>query len=161
MENYKFNKLSNDDILLEKIILNETDYTIINKDNGDKILKKNNVINITNFNSIKKYDFKNSNILSCLLNNEILTKLKYKLILVDLYSLINDGAKIIKQSELNIKTTKKTDEGFYYLENLGISVQGAESNKCLSEIVNQCTKNKISLIMKIKLIDNTIINLNI
>ncbi len=54
---------------------------------------------------------------------------------------INDGTKIIKNTKLNIKTIKKEDEGFYYLDNIGISVQGIDSNKCLNEIISQCMEN--------------------
>ena len=161
MEVYKFKNLENGDILLEKIILDDTNYTIINKNNGDKLLKKITSVNINDAHDIKKYDFKKSNILSCLINDEEITKLKYKLILENIYKIINDGTKIIKNSKLNIKTIKKLDEGFYYLEDLGISVQGADSNKCLLEIINQCIENEISLIMKIKLNDETNININI
>ena len=78
----------------------------------------------------------------------------------NIYKIINDGTKIIKNSKLNIKTIKKLDEGFYYLEDLGISIQGVDSNKCLLEIINQCVENEISLIMKIKLNDETNININ-
>ncbi len=47
METFKFTKLENGDILLQKIIIDDVNYTIVNKDNGDKLLKK-----ITN---IKRY----------------------------------------------------------------------------------------------------------
>ena len=99
-------------------------------------------------------------ILSCLLNNDEIIKLKYNSILKNIYELINDGTTIIKNSKLNIKTIIKLDEGFYYLEDLGISIQGVDSNKCLLEIINQCIENKITLIMKIKLNDETNININ-
>jgi hypothetical protein len=94
------------------------------------------------------------------LNDDEITKLKYKSILENIYKIINDGIKIIKNSKLNIKTINKLDEGFYYLEDLGISIQGVDSNKCLLEIINQCIENEISLIMKIKLNDETNININ-
>ena len=161
MEVYKFKNLENGDILLEKIILDDTNYTITNKNNGDKLLKKITSINITDINDIRKYDFRKSSIVSCLLNDEEMKKLKYKSILEYIYKLINDGTKIIKNSKLNIKTIKKLDEGFYYLEDLGISIQGVDSNKCLLEIINQCVKNEFSLIMKIKLNGETNININI
>ena len=159
MEVYKFKNLDNGDILLEKVVLDNTNYTIVNKNNGDKILKKITTVNITDINDIKKYDFRKSNILSCLLDNDEIIKLKYKSVLENIYKIINDGTKIIKNSKLNIKTIKKLDEGFYYLEDLGISIQGVDSNKCLLEIINQCIENKISLIMKIKLNDETNINI--
>jgi hypothetical protein len=160
MEVYKFKNLDNGDILLEKVVLDNTNYTIVNKNNGDKILKKITTVNITGINDIKKYDFRKSNILSCLLNDDEITKLKYKSILENIYKIINDGTKIIKNSKLNIKTINKLDEGFYYLEDLGISIQGVDRNKCLLENINQCIENEISLIMKIKLNDETNININ-
>ncbi len=39
MEAYKFIKLDNSDILLQKIVIDNVNYTVINKDNGDKLLK--------------------------------------------------------------------------------------------------------------------------
>lgn len=160
MEIYKFTELDNDDILLHKIIIDTINYTIINKENGDKLLKKTAHINITDIKDIKDYDFKKSIILECLLDNKEFNKLKYKSILEQIYKLINDGTRIIKNTKLNIKTLKKEDEGFYYLDNIGISVQGADSNKCLLEIINQCIENEIELSMKIKSINEITINLS-
>jgi len=91
MEVYKFNNLENGDILLEKIILDNMNYTIINQDNGDKILKKIASINITDINDIIKYDFTDSKILYCLLNDNEVIKLKYKSILNNIYKIINCG----------------------------------------------------------------------
>ena len=144
METYKILVLDNGDILLQKIIIDNTNYIIIEKENGDKLLKKITSINITDIKDIKDYDFKKSIILKCLINNEDFNKLKYKLILEQIYKLIKDGVKIIKNTKLNIKTIKKEDEGFYYLDNIGISIQGVDSNKCLLEIINQCLENKIN-----------------
>jgi hypothetical protein len=160
MEIYKFTELDNGDILLHKSIINTNNYTIINKENGDKLLKKISHINITDIKAIKDYDFKKSIILECLIDNKEFNKLKYKSILEQIYKLINDGTKIIKNTKLNIKTLKIEDEGFYYLDNIGISVQGAESNKCLLEIINQCIENEIELSMKIKSINEITINLS-
>jgi hypothetical protein len=160
METYKFTKLDNGDILLQKIVIDNINYTVINKENGDKLLKKNTNINITDIKDIKNYDFKKSIISKCLIDDEEFNKLKYKSILEQIYKTINDGTKIIKNTKLNIKTIKKKDEGFYYLDNIGISVQGVDSNKCLLEIINQCIENEIELSMKIKLIDDITINIS-
>ena len=160
MDTYKFTNLDNGDILLQKIIIDNINYTIINKENGDKLLKKITHINITDIKDIKDYDFKKSIILECIINNEEFNKLKYKQIIEHVYKLIECGSKIIKNTKLNIKTIKKEDEGFYYLDNIGISIQGAESNKCISEIINQCIENEISLCMKIKLINEITITIN-
>jgi hypothetical protein len=168
METYKFIKLDNGDILLEKIIIDNTlldsyakhdtntKYTIVNKDNGDILLQLNRNINIQD---IKNYNFCKSIILDCKINDNNFTKLKYTSILGEIYNIINDGTTIIKNTKLNIKTIIKEDEGFRYLDNIGISVQCVESNKCLLEISNQCIKNKIKLSIKIKLVDENIINI--
>lgn len=153
----------NGDILLQKntnINIIDINYNIINKDNGDILLQKITNINIINIKHIKDYDFKKSIILNCLINEKEFNKLKYKSILEQIYKIINDGTKIIINTKLNIKTIKKEDEGFNYLDYIGISVQSVESNKCLLEIINQCIENKIKLSIKIKLINEIIININ-
>ena len=163
MIGYKYTELDNGDILLEKIVFNNPNYTIINQENGNILLKKATHINI-NIDEIKKikdYDFKKSMITECLIDNKEFNKSKYKSILGQIYKLINDGTKIIRNTKLNIKTIKKEDEGFYYLDDIGISIQGVDSNKCLLEIVNQCTENRIKLTMKIKLNDGIIIDINL
>jgi hypothetical protein len=161
METYKFINLDNGDILLQKLIIDDTNYIIINKENGDKLLKKNTYINIDDIKNIKDYDFNKSIISKCLIEFRVFNKLKYKSILEKIYNLINDGTTIIKNTKLNIKTIKKEDEGYYYLDNIGISIQDDDSNKCLLEIINQCIKNDIRLSIKIKLINEIILNINI
>lgn len=52
MEFYKFKNLDNGDILLEKVILDNTNYSIINKNNRDNLLKKIASINKTDINDI-------------------------------------------------------------------------------------------------------------
>jgi hypothetical protein len=153
MQVYKFNNLENGDILLEKIIINLNDYFIDNKKDGNILLSKN--INIYNIDDIKKYEFKNSKIIECFLNDiKYKNKLKYRAILEYIYKQINCGSHIIKNTLLNIKTIKKLNEGYYYIEDLGISVQGVESNKCLNEILHQCIFNNIKIKLKIKTIDD-------
>ena len=71
MEVYKFKNLTNGDILLEKTVLDNNSFKIINKNNGDILLKKIENIDIIDIEDIKKYDFKKSNILSCLINGAI------------------------------------------------------------------------------------------
>jgi len=80
----------------------------------------------------------------------VVKKLNYKSILTDIYGLIEDSKKIITYSQINIKTIKKIDEGFYFLDQLGISVQGADANKCINEIISQCVKNKIKISFEIE-----------
>jgi hypothetical protein len=43
------------------------------------------------------------------------------------------------------------------MEDLDISIQRVDSNKCLQEIINQCNENKINIILKIKTNDDEIV----
>lgn len=156
---YKFIELQNGDILLKKITIDNNIY-IQQKQGNDYILKKKQNEKIIDISDIKKYDFKKSVISKCTLNNDVTDKNKYKSILEKVYGIINDGVKIIKNTKLNIKTTKKQDEGFYYLEEIGISVQGVDSNKCLYEILNQCEINEIDIKMTIELQNNIILDID-
>lgn len=145
---YKFTELQYGTILLEKINLDPHNYTISN-DDGNLLLTPIKTELINNLSQINNYDFKKSNIIECNINNVTIQKLKYKSILEHIYELIGDGTAIIKNTKLNIKTLQKTDNGFYYLNSLGISVQGVDSNKCIYEIIHQSIENEFELYMKI------------
>jgi len=140
------------------ITIDNIEYSIHKQESGD-ILLRPKMIQINNLDKLAQYDFCNSNIVSCKINNDISNRNKYKSILNDIYKIINSGTKIIKNTTLNIKTIEYNHRGFYYLEELGISIQGVDSNKCLYEIVNQSKKNNINLDIKIKLSDNKLINI--
>jgi hypothetical protein len=146
IDNYlDFLNIYADDKKIQQELLNyitNKQKSIISKciiDNKQKSYKNANKIDI-------KDDLKKSIISECIIDNKQINKLKYNSVLEQIYKIINDGTKIIKNTKLNIKTINKNDEGFYYLENIGISVQRVESNKCLLEIINQCIENKIILI---------------
>jgi hypothetical protein len=153
-------KLENGDILLKKIDIDVNLY-IIQKQKDDILLKKKKNEKIYDICDLDNYDFKKSTILKCTLNDEEIEKNKYKAILEKVYNTIDNGVKIIKNTKLNIKTIKKEDDGFYYLENIGISVQGVESNKCLNEIIYQCIMNEIDIKMQIELLNKIIIDINL
>ena len=87
MNVYKVKELENGDINLEKVFIDVTKYTPIEKNNGDILLQKKIVLNITHVNDLKRYDFKKSNITLCKFNNIGLNKLNFK------YILNNDGTK--------------------------------------------------------------------
>ena len=87
--------------------------------------------------------------------------LNYTSILKKVYQTIGDASKIIKSSMLNIVVSSKTDKGFMYMNDLGISVQRVDANKTLREIISQCTKNKIKLSLKIQLADNNIVHVSV
>ncbi len=161
METYERVQNENGDILLKKIVIDESKYHIVTQSNGDKLLvnKKNIVIN--NVDQLKNHNFSHGKITSCLINNIEQDQLKFKKILSEVYKLINNGVTIIKESTLNIKTIKKTDEGFNFIKNLGISVQGCDSNKCINEIFIQAKANNIKVCMEIELKNKTVLTINI
>jgi hypothetical protein len=139
------------------ITIDNLNYDIYPQASGDLLLKPQ-IVPIHNLDKLSQYDFCNSNIVSCKINNDISNKNRYKSILNDIYKIINSGTKIIINTTLNIKTIVYNDRGFYYLEELGISIQGVDSNRCIYEIINQCKENNINLDIKIKLSDNKLIN---
>jgi hypothetical protein len=148
----------NGDILLKKLNIDTNLYNIQKqKDNILLVKKKNEKISDTS--DLDNYDFKKSTILKCSLDDEEIDKNKYKPILEKVYKLINNGTKIIKNTKLNIKTIRKEDEGFYYLDDIGISVQGVESNKCLNEIINQCISNEIDIKMTVELQNKIVVDI--
>jgi len=107
----------------------------------------------------KLNDYVKSKITKLKINNKkVNIELKYKSILRYIYeNEINDGFRIIKNTIFkDIKTIKKENKGYYYLENIGISVRFKNSNDSLNEIINQCEINNINLYMKIELYDGEI-----
>jgi hypothetical protein len=104
-------------------------------------------------------DFKKSQILSCYINNIKLDLNKYKQILEYIYDYINDKDIIKDNTILNIEDGNISDRGFKFIEKYNFSVQGAESNKTLKEIINICLTCDINIKSSIKLESNKIINL--
>ena len=131
---YKVEQINENTIKLTKMDINIDDYDekILN-DNEILLIKKNKIIvkGFFEFNNIRNtYSFNNSTILSCSINKSNEYKLKYKSILNYIYlNIIKDGTKIIKNSILNISTIEKNTEDFYYIEDLGISIQVVDENK--------------------------------
>lgn len=112
-------------------------------------LSKKNIVELRTFN------YTNSNIKHCFVNNNEIQKLNYANIIKEIYKIIDNGSTIIKNTKLNIETFKKTDQKYHYLNAIGISVQINNVNDSIREIINQCIKNNINLNMKIKLSDKS------
>ena len=139
---------------MSTITIKNTIYNIHKQDNGELLLQPIKQIVINNLDDISQYNFCKSKIILCSINDKLFDKKKYKPVLNKIYHLINSGSKIIINTILNIETIEKEDSGFYYLDKIGISVQGVDANKCIYEIINQCIKNYIKLEMNIKLQNN-------
>jgi hypothetical protein len=146
---------------MSTITINNIEYTIHKQKSGNLLLKPIKKIIINKIDDLSDYDFCFSKILYCSINDELCDKNKYKSILNEIYLIIDNGTKIIINTSINISTIKRKDSGFYYISELGISVQGIDSNKCIYEILNQCYKNNIKLKMHIELKNKEIIMIDI
>lgn len=146
----------NGSIILKKNIIDLDKFNVTTNEHGDIVLNKKQIIKIKKINELKNYNYAYSKILLCNINNNInneISNLKYNNILKQIYNLIGDGTTIIRNSSINIKTTVENTKGFEYMENIGISYQGIDSNKCIVEIITQCVKNNILINIKIRLSD--------
>lgn len=148
-------------IIYKKEIISIEDYDIIEENNIIKLKPKKITIKIDNIDKLQEYNFNSSIIVECYLNNKRPSKNKYASILNDIYELIGDGTKIIKNTLLNVKTTNNIDKGFYCISKLGISIQRADAKNTFKEIVNQCLTNKYFLNIEIKLKDSKNIIFNV
>lgn len=147
---------------MKKINIDQNLYNI--QQQGENIiLKKKRNIKINDIDELSNYNFCKSKVIKCNIDDETLNKLAYKQILEYVYNIIGDPIKIIDNRKVNIKIGDLSgDKGFYYLENLKISIQGVDSNRCLYEIINQCTNNRFTIKMTIKLEeDDKIVNISL
>ena len=150
----------NGDILLNKIIYDKNQYKLIKQDDN-YILKLIKYKKINNINQLKQYNFTKSVIIDVNINKEFYTEKKnYFQLLVKIYKIINSGSKIIKNSKLNVKTIELNDRGFTYIKALGISVQYADSNRTIYEIMHQLVQNNIEFDIKIQLQNYEKLNLS-
>lgn len=157
---YSKSLLDDGNVLLKNEQITISDYDINILPNGDILIKKKvDVVDIlTNENNIS---LKHSQILSCRIQGtEVTEGLKYNTILRKVYEHINDGAKIIRTTQLNIQTGKIIGKGFHYIDTLGVSVQNVDADKACIEIFNQAKGNGIEIAMKAKLADNSIITIS-
>ena len=118
----------------------------------NKIIIKKKIKTLYTIDEIKLINFRNSRVEKVSINNTIINNNNYNSIIKYLFEdIIKDGAQIIRNSILNIKTVYRDDSGFHYLESIGISYQSIDSNKAIIEICNQCKVNNIILNLTIKL----------
>ncbi len=103
-----------------------------------------------------------SKITKCTINGKPTEYLTYKRTLLTLYKAIGDGAKIIKNSIFDIKTTKFTEESFSFVKGLNISVKFKNNKKSyMTEIINQAKANNITVSVEIELKDGTMLSVNV
>ena len=119
------------------------------------------IINYLSEKELFKKHLEFSKIKQCLINNEDINIFGYKTILIYIYNKM-DKENIIKNTKLNCKEEKLNSKGFSYYEKFNLSIQGADAEKTLSEIVNMIKVNKFNIKLKIELKENNeIINFKI
>lgn len=123
----------------------------------DNIIFLKDIIVIKNESELEN-TFTNSKIIKCFINGIEFNKLKYNSIIYHLYYLINNTKKIKPHSLLKIIDGEKNINGYKYIKNLDISIQGNDSNKCIKEIYNQASKNNINIVISIQFHNKKIVN---
>ena len=107
--------------------------------------------------TLYKQDLRGSSIGEYKLNNEYVDNCtKYKKCLTHIYSNI-DKDTILRYTILNISQEKLYEKGFDYYDNLGISIQGADTRRTLKEIINISKIANFKIALKIKLQNGEVI----
>ena len=129
---------------IEELAIQDTNF-------NDSII--DDTVYINELSDINTYSFTKTKILSCKLNNIYVKKLSFKNILYEVYFLINDIEKVKLVTSVKILEGERKNKGFYYIDNLNISVQCVSADKAIKELLNQCNKNNIAITIEIKLIN--------
>jgi hypothetical protein len=114
---------------------------------------------VTNPNSLGNYNFEGSTITSVNVNDTVLAITSYSDLVTYIYTLINDGPKIISNARLIVKTIEIVDPNYIYLNTIGIGYETNTSNNYIFEISNQSIINQIKLNLHITLSNGTVINI--
>lgn len=138
------------------------DFAKIKKEIG-KIIKERygNEENDKEIMFLKKFKFTDSTITKCKINNDIPIKLKYRPIMNTIYFLINNQQNIIDNKSINIVKGREEGRGFYYLDEIDISIQNVDATTAVIEIFKQCKYNKVDLDILIELKTNKKIHISI
>jgi hypothetical protein len=154
---YERENCLNGDIILTPFNIDMKKYNKQLLDSG-KIIFKYKIVEVC-MDDLANYDVKKSSVSKCIINNNLINCTNYRCVLNKVYSIIGDGFNIIKNTTLNIKTINRSDAGFKYNPELGISIQGSDASKTLKEILIQCKKNNIQIQLQITLSDLNIISI--
>jgi hypothetical protein len=126
----------------DNVITINTDYIVVN-----------------NPNSLGNYNFEGSTINSVNVNDTVLAITNYSDLVTYIYTLINDGPKIISNARLIVKTIEIVDPNYIYLRTIGIGYETDTTNNYIFEISNQSIINQIKLNLHITLSNGTVINI--
>ena len=82
------------------------------------------------------YDFTSSKLLECSINNKKQPYNRYRTLLNEIYNYIDDKNFIFENTTMKKIKGYYTDKGFTYYNNFDFSIQGADSNNTIKEIIN-------------------------
>jgi hypothetical protein len=122
--------------------------------NGNLVLTR--IIPFIDEATLFQKNLRGSTITECKINNINNDIYKYKKLLIYLYS-STDIEIILQNTILNISQQEIYDKGFQYYNQLGVSVQGADTRRTLKEIINIVKIKNYSMELKIKLKNDEII----
>lgn len=97
-----------------------------------------------------------SSVLSCKINDEEVDRLKYKSILIYIYKKMT-ATMIVQNTEMNIKLIETNENGYTWYKDLGMSIQGKDSNLTFKEILRMIKLNQMKLEIEIQLKNKEII----
>jgi len=122
--------------------------------NGNLVLTR--IIQFIDEITLFQKNLRGSTITECKINNVNNDIKQYKKLLIHLYSK-TDMETILQNTILNISQQEIYEKGFYYYDDLGISIQGADARRTLKEIINIIKIKNYSMELKIKLKNDEVI----
>lgn len=138
------------------------DFNIILSDTDEFYLEKKIQFKKINTSDIGKYNFTNSKIKEVRINNGLSVLKTLPKILVNIFKIIADPNKIIKNSKLVIIKNLNDEikiKGREYINKLNINYIKPDSNLCIYEMFSQSELNEIKLEIKIELTNKEIIKI--
>jgi hypothetical protein len=125
----------------------------------NKLIIKKNLIELTEDN-YKLFNYIKSNILECKLNNEDVSKLKYKSIVLDLWNYLKtDDINFRNYTTMKYEEGLRTTNGYHYDKDLNVSLQYKDALKTFIEIFNLVKTLDIKFYIKIELENKKIVYL--
>ncbi len=147
-------ELTNKNVSLEKDLENVV-LRLDNMNSNEKSLK------ILSENDFFKKNFKFSNIQSCVIDNQKPKRLSYRNILITILQKMNKKD-ILSKSLFNFNEQKVNEKkNYHWCEEIGLSMQNKGSSDTLKEIIRLCKMKEFSLLLKIQLNSNEIIEISI
>jgi hypothetical protein len=107
-----------------------------------------------------EYDLRESKITECCINDNVYKSVKYRQMLIHIYKMM-DKNDIISKTTMNVSQQKVYEKGFMYYDDIGLSIQGADSRRTLKEIIRLSRIQEYTMKLSIKLKNNKIVKFSL